>query len=77
MGSIKKLSELNYVFNGTKLSVENAKAGLKTFFNKGNNKQEIFDAMDDELKNSLSIRKSADLTGNKINEILNIIIKVQ
>lgn len=77
MGSIKKLSELNYIFNGTKLSLENAKAGLKTFFNKGNNKQEIFNAMDNDLRQSLNLDDFSDLTSGKIDQIINVIVKTK
>ena len=55
MGSIDNLSELNYIFKGTKLSLDNAKAGLKTFFTKANNKVDIFEAMKPELKERLKI----------------------
>jgi hypothetical protein len=77
MGSIDNLTELNYIFNGTKLSLDNAKAGLKTFFTKANNKVDIFEAMKPELKESLKIFSPEDLTSNKIDEILNVIIKTQ
>ena len=77
MSSIDNLSELNYIFNGTKLTLENAKAGLKTFFNKGNNKQEIFNAMSIDLRQSLNMDDFLDLTSDKIDQIINIIVKTK
>ena len=77
MGSIDNLSELNYVFNGTKLSLADAKAGMKAFFTKGNNKQEIFNAMKQELKIKLDLFSPNDLTSAKIDNIINQIVKIQ
>jgi len=51
--SINSLDELNYVFNASKLSLSEAKAGMKSFFTKGNSTQDIFQTMSNNLKENI------------------------
>lgn len=53
LGSISSLDELNYIFNKTKLNLEDAKSGMMSFFKKGNNSAEIFEV----IWNNQNLRK--------------------
>ncbi len=45
MASISRISELKYIFNEAKISTIDAKTGIRSFINSGNNKTEIFDVI--------------------------------
>ena len=75
ISKVDKLEQLQYIFNKSKLSIENAREGMKELFTKVNNKQEIFNAMSNDLKQSLNLIELSDLTSVKIDQIINVIVK--
>jgi hypothetical protein len=67
------ISELKYIFNGTKAPEAQVKQAFKELFIA--KKSEIFGAMSAQLKTNLNISSIEDLTDNKIELIINSLIK--
>lgn len=75
IASISSLNDLKYVFNKSKLSIEEAKAGMKIFIKA--NKPDIFLAMPTSIKTELGISLDAlELSNSQIEAIVNAITDV-
>jgi len=74
--SINSLDELNYVFNALKLSIGEAKAGMKIFFTKGSNTQDIFQTIWNNriLRNNLLNSPQDEIQG--LQRFLNLLSEI-
>ena len=69
------LDNLRYVFNSGKATESEVKAAFKNLFE--NKKPDIFSTFSDDLKDVLELEAIADLNSTKIDEIIDVLVKVE
>ena len=70
------LDNLKYVFHGIKASETQVKNAFSELISNVSKKEEIFNSMTSELRQSLNIEFVSDLTSSKIEEIVNSIVRI-